>query len=100
MDVISIVSLVLLFASWVFVMMGCASAAWGKGFNQAQWLAAGFLLGPIALLVLIAMPPNAEVQRERKLAAGVAKECPTCLELVRPAARQCPHCGSDLPQAH
>jgi phage FluMu protein Com len=62
-------------------------AARGRGRNGIGWFLAGVLVGPFALVVAV-LP---RVARE-----GLTIECPRCAEVIRVAAKACPHCGELL----
>jgi hypothetical protein len=58
-----------------------------KARNALGWFAAGCLVGPFALLVVLL--PMAVKE-------GVTRKCPGCLETVRTEARICRYCQSEL----
>lgn len=72
-------------------MIGAEKRAGGCG-----WAIAGFLLGPIGLLIAIGMPKNDEAIERRAAERGERRACPQCAELVRPAAVVCRFCGANL----
>lgn len=58
-----------------------AAAAQSRGFGMASGILAGFLLGPLAVLMFA-------VSSDRL-------KCPHCAEWIRREARVCPHCQRD-----
>jgi len=73
-------------------LFGIASAAVAVSKNRGffSWLFLGFLLGPIALVMVGFMPRLADPSPR-------TRRCPHCAEYVMPEALVCKHCGRDLP---
>ncbi len=81
---------------WLLLWGGSAvwamSLAMGRDRNPLLWLLAAFATGPLALLLLFALPP---ARRDRPPLDREAMElCDACLEPVRRDRRICRHCGA------
>jgi len=58
-----------------------------RGRTVELWFLAGLLLGPFGILFAFLAPSRLEADRI---------DCPYCTERIKPEARICPHCRSDL----
>lgn len=102
---------------WLIMGLIVAAVASGRGRSGFGWFFYGFLIWPLALIHVLALPKTdarlaheaAVVARAQGLAAPAAgsprlapqpadqrRPCPFCAEMILPAARLCPHCRSDL----
>lgn len=81
---------------WLFLWLLCGLAAAGiyrsKGRSYVTALLAGFLLGPVAVLLALLTPADAAGQ-ERQALRGGSKKCPQCAELVKTEATVCRFCN-------
>lgn len=80
---------------WLLMLLGlvfcggvASEIATGRGRGEFTWFFLGFLLGPLAWLVVFLLP---------KVAAGRFTECAACHEIIRKDARLCPHCRTERP---
>jgi hypothetical protein len=64
-----------------------------------QGVFVSMLLSPFAGLVIGVVMPNSREVEEAAIAAGQARRCPYCAELVRVEAVICSCCARDLPAA-
>lgn len=80
-------------AASVFV---AAAAADDKGRSSLFWFFFAAVVGPFAVLFLIAMPPNKRVANSRAVNRRQGALCPHCFELVHLSASVCPHCARDV----
>lgn len=78
----------------VWIVCGIASSVIGssKGRDGCSWALAGFLLGPIGVLMAIGVTS----QQETGPPASAMRKCPMCAEVVRREAIKCRYCGADL----
>ncbi len=78
---------------WVALSVLVALFAYGRGHNMLAvfgFLLLGLLFSPLVALIAAALIPPSD---QSLIDKGRAKQCPHCLELVRPAANVCSHCG-------
>ena len=85
--------------AWLLTALMVARAAAGRGRSAIGWLLLAVLLAPpVAALMLLVLPDQAEARR--RLFAGRGQRglrlCPSCAEVVRAEARRCRYCGVDL----
>ncbi len=81
--------IVALFVVWIAIAIVGAIVAGNKGFNASAWFV-GCLLLPLAILILLALPPRARP-------GGTTKTCPQCAQTVMAAAKLCRFCGYEFP---
>jgi hypothetical protein len=88
-----------LFILWVLFGITCMVIASNKNRDGCGWLFLGFLLGPFAILMILASPalPTRKSFIETK-DGPKTKKCPFCAEDILNAAIVCKHCGRDLPK--
>ena len=67
-----------------------------KGRNWLIWLIFGFLGGPLGILLILLWPKDQKVLDEKALYYGHKKKCPACAELIKPDAKKCRFCGTEL----
>lgn len=86
--------LMLFVGLWVVCGIASAVIASSKGRDLGVWAIAGFVLGPIGVLMAIGV---AGVRPgEVPLSSGEVRKCPACAELVRREAIKCRFCGTEL----
>lgn len=67
-----------------------------KGRSGCGGFAMGFLLGPIGLIIALVMQADHQEMDKRTLNQGGMRKCPQCAELIKPEARKCRYCGSEV----
>lgn len=85
----------------IWIVLGIASAviANARGLSGCLYLALGFALGPIGLVMACAMPsPNKQVVTAGavEMEAGPKIVCPACRSLIPAAASICRYCQSKV----
>lgn len=81
---------------WIVCLFLAPAIASSKG-NSAGWAFVGaLLLGPIGVLITLAMPRNQGALDQRALVGGEMRKCPACAELVKREAVKCRYCGGEL----
>ena len=68
-----------------------------KGWGALPGILLGGLLGPIGLLIVVAVPANENVLVERRIARGELARCNFCQEPIQLGAVVCPHCRREHP---
>lgn len=85
--------LALVVAGWMLLSALIGTAAERRGRDGLGWFFLSLLVSPlIALLLLVANPPDAEAIAKR----DGRVPCPFCAEYVRPQAKICPHCRREF----
>lgn len=79
----------LLIIAWIISPIIAGVLAHKKNLSSPLWVIGTFLLSPLVLLILFAMPDRHSEKSERK--------CPACAEWVKKGLVICKHCGKDLP---
>lgn len=67
-----------------------------NGRNGCGWFLLGFLLGPFALLLAVAMGKDRDALNQKMVESGKLVKCGSCAELVLPEATRCRFCGATL----
>lgn len=82
----------------IWLLFGIISAVVGsnKGRSGCGWFILGILLGPLGLILALVVPPDQAELEVRQILDGTKRRCPICAELVKPEAKKCHYCGSDL----
>ncbi len=86
MSYIALLIGMLLFAIPSGVIVRHKRGSWFAGF------ALGFLLGPIGLVVALALPSRTEAMRAGNGLRDL-RRCPSCSEFISACAPRCRHCG-------
>jgi hypothetical protein len=81
--------------AWLACGFGAMAIADAKKLNGCAWFLIGVMMGPIGLLIAIGMPNQATVRET----GGARMPCPSCAELIQPAAVRCRFCGHDMRDA-
>lgn len=82
---------------WIVCGFAAAAIYRGKGRSWGVGLVAGFILGPIGIVLAAASSANQEGRERQQLRDGSSKKCPHCSEIIKSDARVCRYCGRDLP---
>jgi predicted amidophosphoribosyltransferase len=77
---------------WVVCIIVSAAIYQGKGGSPVTGGLIGALLGPIGVVLALVTKPNPVAIEQQQLAAGQAKKCPHCGEMIRPEATICRFC--------
>lgn len=81
---------------WIALSILVALYAFGRGhsnLNVLGFLLLGLIFSPLISLIATALVPPSDKSLIEK---GLAKRCPHCVELVKPEAEVCSHCGRDM----
>lgn len=86
----------LFFGLWLLTGIAAAIVMQNKGRSGCGGFALGFLLGPIGLVIALVLEKDDREVEQKALQAGDFRKCPHCAELIRPEAKKCRYCGSEV----
>ena len=79
---------------WIFLSGVAGVIAENKGLWSWGYLIASLLLSPlIGIILALVVEENIVKVENKKIASGVYKRCPKCVELVRMKAKVCRYCN-------
>lgn len=82
---------------WIGLSLIAAVIAANKGRSAIGFFFLAILLSPlVGILAAFIVQPNTARIEDEKLAAGEARRCHHCAEIVRSEACVCKHCGRGL----
>jgi hypothetical protein len=89
---------------WFAIGVLCAVIAPTRGRSAFAWFLLGFLLSPLALIALLALPnlkeppalPTHASPTPKTRPVNDLRACPYCAEDIKKAAKVCKHCGRDI----
>ncbi|RSU55351.1 zinc ribbon domain-containing protein [Sphingobium yanoikuyae] len=82
---------------WILFGVAAMLVMQNKGRSGCGGFAMGFLLGPIGLVIALVLSADHRTMEKREMQSGSMRKCPQCAELIRPEARKCRFCGSEVP---
>jgi len=88
-----------LFIIWLICGIAAGHIHQQRGRSMAAGFWAGFLLGPLGVILAVASTPDPDGQERLALQDGKVRKCPHCAELVKVEAKICRFCQRDLPEA-
>lgn len=81
---------------WLLTGVAAAIVMHNKGRSGCGGFALGFLLGPLGLVVALVLSEDHREVEHKALQTSKYRKCPHCAEPIRPEARTCRFCGSDV----
>lgn len=81
---------------WLILGVVVGLIANSKGRSGFGWFLYGFLIWPVALVHILVAKPETKIVEARQVAAGDARKCPHCAEIIKAEAKVCRFCGREV----
>lgn len=85
-----------MFLVWLLIGVIAAVVDREKGRSGFGWIVIKLLLGPVALILSLAMPADKSTIEDEPIQLGHMKKCPQCGELIVLESRKCRYCGQEI----
>ena len=93
-NIVIVFTSIIAIALWLFLCSVAGGIADRKGLWGWGYVITAFLFSPlIGILLALVAEENIVKIESKKIASGVYKRCPSCVELVRNEAKVCRYCN-------